>query len=55
MPALREAEALKCIRLYSPIVKQYMNNETDQSIVDIRNGFTCDHYGAEYFIVGYNA
>jgi len=53
MPALIEAEALKCIRLYSPIVKQYMNNETDQSIVDIRNGFTCDHYGAEYFITGY--
>lgn len=53
MPALKEAEALKCIRLYSPIVKQYINNETDQSIVDIRNGFTCDHYGAEYFIVGY--
>jgi hypothetical protein len=55
MPALKEAEALKCIRLYSPIVKQYMNNETDQSIVDIRNGFTCDHYGAEYFIVGYTS
>ena len=55
MPALKEAEALKCIRSYSPIVKQYMNNETDQSIVDIRNGFTCDHFGAEYFIVGYNA
>jgi hypothetical protein len=28
-----------------------MNNETDQSIVDIRNGFAADHYGAEYFIV----
>ena len=51
-PALKMAEALKFIRLYSPIVKQYMNNETDQSIVDIRNGFAVDHYGAEYFIVG---
>lgn len=50
-PALKMAEALKFIRLYSPIVKQYMNNETDQSIVDIRNGFAADHYGAEYFIV----
>lgn len=52
MPIIRETQALKCIRLYSPIVKQYMNNETDQSIVDVRNGFTCDHYGAEYGIVG---
>ncbi len=51
-PALKMSEALKCIRLYSPIVKQYMNDETDQSIVDIRNGFAVDHYGAEYFIVG---
>lgn len=52
IPAMKEAEALKCIRLYSPVVKQYMNNETDQSVVDVRNGFTCDHYGAEYFVVG---
>jgi len=51
-PALKEAEAFKFIRLYSPIVKQYMNDETDQSIVDIRNGFAADHYGAEYFVVG---
>jgi len=50
-PALKEAEALKFIRLYSPIVKQYMNDDTDQSIVDIRNGFAADHYGAEYFVV----
>lgn len=52
MPLLRQMKALKCIRLYSPVVKAYVNNETDQSIVDIRNGFTCDHYGAEYCIVG---
>ena len=51
-PGLKQSESLKFIRLYSPIVKQYMNNETDQSIVDIRNGFAVDHYGAEYFIVG---
>ena len=54
MPALKEAEALKFIRLYSPLVKQYMNNETDQSIVDVRNGFAVDHFWAEYFIVGSN-
>jgi hypothetical protein len=54
MPALKEAEALKFIRLCSPLVKQYINNETDQSIVDVRNGYAVDHFGAEYFIVGSN-
>lgn len=54
MPALKQSEALKFIRLYSPLVKQYINNETDQSIIDIRNAFAVDHYGAEYFIVGSN-
>lgn len=55
MPVLRQMKALKCIRLYSPIIKTYINNETDQSVVDVRTWFTCDHYGAEYCIVGYTS
>ena len=53
-PMLKQAEALKFIRLYSPVVKQYIDNETDQSVTDIRNGFAVDHFGAEYFIVGFS-
>lgn len=53
-PMLKQAEALKFIRLTSPSVKQYINPETDQSVTDIKNSFAADHFGAEYFIVGFS-
>jgi len=52
MPMLKQTEAFKAIKLYTPFVKHYMNDETDQSIVDIREWFTCDSFWAEYAIVG---
>jgi hypothetical protein len=35
-PEMAKAKAIKHIKLYSSRVKHYINDETDQSIVDIR-------------------
>lgn len=51
-PALVESKAMKMIRLTNADVTSYINNETKQSVIDITEDFTVDHYGAEYFIVG---
>lgn len=51
-PALVEAKAAKLIRLTNATVDSYMSNETKQSVIDITEDFTVDHFWLEYFVVG---
>lgn len=46
------SRAQRFVTLYDMIIKNYPNNETDAYIMDIRDAFTVDHYGAEAYIVG---
>jgi len=49
---LRKTKALRTYRLYSPRIKTWENDETDEINTSIRAVIGCDHYGAEYGIVG---
>jgi len=49
---IKKTRALKMIELYKPKMQNYQNQDTDAYIVDIRAGYACDHYGAEYGLVG---
>lgn len=51
-PGLKQAKAAKMIRLANAQVDSYINNETKQSIIDISEAFTVEHFGLEYFVVG---
>lgn len=49
---VRTAKALRTYRLYSPVVKTFQNQVTDEFNTSIRAVVGVDHYGAEYGIVG---
>lgn len=49
---MKQIKGLRYIDLYDIFVKNYINNETDAYVADIRVGYTVDHYGAESAIVG---
>lgn len=49
---LRNTQGFRIIKLYEPKVKNYINNETDAYVSDIRLWFAIDHFWAEASIVG---
>lgn len=49
---VNKTKCFKMIKLYSPFVKNYKNEDTDAQIVDIRIGYAVDHYGAECGVFG---
>lgn len=51
-PQQQISRGFRIIDLYQPTMKNYINNETDAYVTDIRLGFAVDHYGAESSIFG---
>lgn len=49
---MKKTKALRTYRLYSPRIKTWENNETDELNTSIRAVIGCDHYSAEYCVVG---
>lgn len=49
---LKKTKALRTYKLYTPRIKSWENDETDEMNVSIRAVIGCDHYGAEYGIIG---
>lgn len=49
---INDSEALKCITLYPPEIKNYMVNDTDAYVIDVRAWFAFDHFGAELWLFG---
>ncbi|MCP4522161.1 MAG: hypothetical protein GY827_10795 [Cytophagales bacterium] len=48
---LEQEKALRCYELYSPKVKTWMNNDTDEIFTSLKCSFGADHYYAEYGMV----
>lgn len=50
--AVRKMKALRCANLYEPLVKKWMNDETDEINTSIRAIVGAGHFDAEFAIVG---
>jgi hypothetical protein len=50
---LRKQECFKCYELYSPKIKTWMNDDTDEIFTSLKCSIWADHYYAEYGIVWY--
>lgn len=48
----KKTKALRTYRLYSPRIKTWENDETDELNTSVRAVIGCDHYSAEYCVVG---
>jgi len=50
---LRKQKAFKCYELYSPKIKNWMNEDTDEIFNSLKCSIWADHYYAEYWIIWY--
>ena len=50
---IQSQECFKCYELYSPKIKTWMNEDTDEIFTSLKCSIGADHYYAEYWLVGY--